>query len=206
MAFNLFRAALVAVVFILFTLGVKGAEDAVPKVPLPQDAQRAVAAYESAVKEIEAKALKAKTEAIKACDTKLMAAMKAATQRGDLDVAMALKAKWTEICGQVPDYGLVNKPKSTNPKDTVLGDWDMKTSNWSSTWSFMLGGVARTSQGATGTWSLDRAGKTLTVTWINGLAETMSVPEADALTTVGVAAGGAPIQFTRKETHADKPR
>jgi hypothetical protein len=104
--FNLFRTLCGAALLALFALGVRAQDETAKPVQLPTDAVQAIATYEKAVQELEKKLAAGKAEAAKACDKRLMAAIKSATQKGDLDVAVALKAKWTEICGQEPDYKL----------------------------------------------------------------------------------------------------
>lgn len=107
----------------------------------------------------------------------------------DLDGAQAIKA---EIVALQPKTETVTELTT----DDVLGTYQISTPSWSGTWTLVKGGAA-TSAGASGNWKL--VDSTVTISWSNGLIETIALNVKDLTSSTCTIASG--VQGTAKLLH-----
>jgi hypothetical protein len=134
---------------------------------MPPDAAQAVASYDKACADIQAKADAAKSDAAMRLVPILDASMKRATQAGNLDAAMAVKAKREEVLGRV----MSSLAAAFNP----AGVWQASDGRFSVT--INVDGTWKSSAATFfGVWSLTGEGLVLISTGSN--AQRVVVPAA----------------------------
>ncbi len=136
----------------LFALSFACAEDA----KLPYEAQQAVNAMEAQI-------IKARQD----CLNKLSKVIGDVTKTGNLELAMVVKAKETEIMNLMPRVDLFGDSN----KAAIVGKWTNGT--WSHT--YMSDGTAINSSVGAGKWVI--VGNKMTVTWTsNNWVDTLNLP------------------------------
>jgi hypothetical protein len=121
---------------------------------LPPDAAQAVAAYDKTCADAQAKADAIKADAAKRLLPLLDAAQKKATQKGDLDAAMAVKAKAEEVFPAPRLF--VTAP--------YIGSWILSKG---ARVEIMKGRAATWDARLNGSWT--QKGETVTIQWTNGI-------------------------------------
>lgn len=139
---------------------------------LPPDAQAAIDKADKAISVIQSKAdaeiSKVRQDMIKA----LTKAQEAATKKGDLNAALAIKAKIDEV----PRPEVLEPVKPMDPKTYVVGTWRIANGGWTGIWILKDDGkVEESGTVRTGTWKI--TGKVCTVTWLSGSTENFTLPK-----------------------------
>lgn len=122
----------------------------------------------------------------------LTKAQEAATKKGDLDGAMAVKeeiAKQTKLIGPVP-------ATEEAYRKWVVGAWNVKGPGYTGVWTFDAKGGC--TQGSTkGRWTLK--GMEVKAQWDTGPCDGLTIPaDLGATTTTGVADGGGVLSYVRR--------
>lgn len=166
-------------ILVVLTTSLASAADEASK--LPPAAQAAVDRYTADVAKIKKDADDATVKRAAELAKLLAGIQDTVTKKGDLEGALAIKAEVATL----PKAAEVKKVAATSPiKDKMVGKWRVN----SAIFTLNADGTVLHNSGQTGTWTLDKDQKTISVAWNNGLTDTMMVPADGEDTTTGIGA------------------
>lgn len=159
-------------------------------VKLPAEAQSAIDKADKSISGIQNKADSEIMKVRQALVAILTRTQEAVTRRGDLDTALAIKAKVEELQKLMPDDLGNQEPKiKLKPEDWILGDWELSFPGFSKIWEFKKDGTVTFSGGPIGKWVVKDT--VIQVNWPSGNVETVDIPKnLTSSETTGTAGSG----------------
>jgi hypothetical protein len=139
---------------------------------LPPEAAKVVTETEAAVEKARLVFEAAKNKAEAEAAAKLEKIQVALTKKGDLDGALAVKAKVEELT-KVEENVLGLKPKPGPAVAQVAGVWQAECPGYRGVWTLTPDGKAVQDSGLAGTWSVD--GQVVTTNWDGGIVESFTL-------------------------------
>lgn len=188
-----------SLVLSVLSLTIAWAADAAPAPStLPADVQKTIDKSEKAIALVQQKADAEIIKLRQALIDSLMQSQKDITKKGDLDTALAIKAKIEEVSKAIGAPLLTDQGMDKKADSWFIGKW--KTSH-GFMWDIKQNGVCSSSKGLNGkkrdgTWKIK--GTSLELSWADGAWDSMDIPNNETQEGKGTTMQGSHLTLTKE--------